>query len=235
MKKRLQTEWTSDLPAGHEDQLLEKALRQKMDADYRKKWQQQLAGQGIERPSEAKMVTIKSRRRHLAIAAAIAVFLVAGWWIVFQNGGTAPQQLADQYLQEMAAQLVQERMGDSEEEEALWQRGKEFYTQKEFAQAIGALENLAAQKSLNVEQSFLLANAYLQDSPPDNDKALMHLNAAEQMNASAQTGAYEEEIEWTKALVLYKKGEHEKAVKVFQEIIDREGWYSEKARVILKR
>ncbi|MEO1260834.1 MAG: hypothetical protein AAFZ15_18695 [Bacteroidota bacterium] len=232
MKKRLQTEWTPDLPEQREDHLIKKALRQKMDADYREKWRQQLADQGIERKKEAKLVGMTSRRRFLSIAAAIAVFLVAGWWIVFQNSGTDAQQLADLYLQETAGQVAQVQMGDASEEEALWQEGREFYTKKQFAEAIRTLENLAAQKSLSVEQAFLLGMAYAQTIPPDFDQALIQLTAAEQMNTAARTDTYREEIEWTKALLFYKKGEKEKAKTAFEKIIEADGWYAEKAKKI---
>ena len=234
MKKRIHTEWTPDLNEPQEDELLQKAMRQKFDAEYRQKWQLELARQGISRPTSARVVAMKSRRRFLAAAAAVAVLLVAGWWFVSQEGTGGNEQLADQYLQETANQIAQVRMGnEAGESDELWDTAKERYTQKKFGEAAQQLEALAKSQSLSVEQAFLLALSYLQVNPPGYEKALEQLLAAEKRNTADQTNAYQEEMAWVRALVLYKKGDRQQAKDALNKIIQADGWYAEKAKTLI--
>ncbi len=229
MKKRLHTEWKTDLSEQQEDDLIQQALRQKMDADYRKRWQHQLSQRGIERAAPARVMVI-NRRRYLSLAAAVVVLLAAGWWITGLFNAPASLQLADQYLQETGRQAVQVSMGGGREADVeLWQAGRDLYTQKNYKAAAAKIEALAADQSLSVEQSFLLALSYLQDVPPDYDLALQQLSAAEQTNADNGTTTYQAEITWIRALALCKKGDREKAKNILQGIVEEGGWYAEKA------
>lgn len=233
MKKSLPGEWKATLPETQEDDVLRKALQQKFEEELRQKWAGQLAKEGIERNHTGNIVPLKRRRiNYWAVAASLLVLLGATWWFFLKPSQPAAVQLADQYLVEIADQLAQTRKGEGGDD--AWQTAQDLFAQQKFAEAQQAMESLAATKPLDAAQFYFLAFCQIQSDPLAYDAALASLEAARQANTAAGTDQYEQEIAWTKALLLLKKGDKATAVEELTRIQQANGWFAEKAGEVLK-
>lgn len=233
MKKSLPKEWKADLPETQENDLVQKAFRQKFDAELRQKWAGQLAAAGVERRGHASIVPLKQRRMNWwAVAASLLVLLGAAWWLTMKPALPNSEALADRYFLETADQVAQNLKGENNVD-AVWQTAQDQYAAQKFADAIRTVESMAPLKPLDAKQLYFLAFCQLQIEPPAFDQALASLEAARQSNIANKTTDFQAEIEWAAALTLLRKKDLPAATEQLRKIEQANGWYAGKARQLL--
>jgi TolA-binding protein len=228
-KKRLDDYKKSDPDVLHTEGLENTLIREATRLADRKKWQNLLTEEGIQR-TETPVVELKKARTSivrrlmphaLGLAAAIAFLVI--FILRTDNSNSFDALISSHHYP--AAEV---RMGPHEDDLAAWKKGMAAYKNDQFSEATKQIKGILNPTS---EQNFYLALSSIYQETPDYKTAIgLFQNFVIQSDA-----VYEEEARWFLAYSLYKSGKKEEAKTVLNEIIAKKGYNYEKAANILKK
>lgn len=160
------------------------------------------------------------QRPALAAAAAIALLIVAGWFL-WNPGGTAePNKLFTQYFESGTAELTQ-MSGNSEQ---LLVAGEQAYNGQRFHEALDLFEEFLRLQADRSDVRLMAGKAALASG--EWEKAAGHFTLLE------PDPAYRQEGRWQKSLALLAQGQYEACRELLRQV---EGRRAEKAAELLEQ
>lgn len=164
-------------------------------------------------------------RKYSAIAASLALIVITSI-IFFDKDSGSYAEIYDQYFQ--PAEISMSFRADASEINSDLRNAMAFYESKQYAEAIQLFE-----KVLSEDNSRVGLNLY---------SGISHMEIEEYAEANKsfkkvidhKTNAFIESAEWYLGLCYLKTNENEKAVEVFGDIVERDGYYKKDARKIMK-
>ena len=168
-------------------------------------------------------------RKPWAIAASLALAATAGgglWQMQGETALTNDQLFAQNYQTYQVDGLVRGTTTDEELTNAI-----QLYQNKSYQNAAEVLLILNEKDIDNQEVMFVLANAYLNQTPPELEKAANFFNQLIDMN----TSIYVPKAQWYLALIYIKQDKVEQAKLLLAEVVVSGDTNAEEAKEILER
>lgn len=166
-------------------------------------------------------------QRHWKVAATILLLIVGGF-LIWNNVSTNPTDIYANYYEPYNPSFVR----DTNQVEANYLKAITLYKAKKYNEAIPLLENIPDTISEQKIVLLLLGNAYLNDTPPALDKAILIF----QNLSNDATHLYTETATWYLGLAHLKAGNRETAKGIFQKLANENiGKYASLSKEILSQ
>lgn len=180
-------------------------------------------------PPKKKAKVVPMYKKPWAIAATVLLAATAGgglWQMQATDPLTNDQLFAQNYEVYQLDGLVR---GTQDEEELA--NALQLYQNKAYENAAEVLAILNAEDIDNQKVMFALANAYLNQEPPQLEKAATFFNQLIDMN----TSVYVPKAQWYLALIYLKQNKLEQAKLLLTEVKNSGDSYAEEAKEVLER
>lgn len=213
----------SNLSREEDDQMVEKLIRAKFDAELKGSWEKKLKDE-FDISKSARVVNINRRRKRLVfiIGAAAGFLLLFVSFFLLQPSSPDASSLASAYLEEVEELHPGSMKGVAENQENR-ERAIEAFNQKNYVAAAEYFSSIDGQTD---EDLYYNALAYLFS---DNLKeAISKFEAAKEKDTT-----YQQEINWYLAIALLLNDQQQQAKALLSEI-PPSGWNYDKARKFLK-
>jgi tetratricopeptide (TPR) repeat protein len=225
-KKRLEEYKKGDISPQNTEGVENTLIREASRLADRKKWQNMLAEDGVQR-TETPVVELKKsstgiirRLAPYAIGLAAAVAFLVMFILRTENFDS---QISNNHYP--AAEV---RMGPNADDIAAWKKAMAAYKNNHFSETTQLINSITSPTN---EQKFYLAlSSIYQEKPDYNTAATLFKDFVVQNDA-----VYVEEARWFLAYSLFKAGKKEEAKTVLNEIVNSKGYNHEKAATILKK
>lgn len=181
----------------------------------------------VETTKATKVVPMYKKPWAIAATVALAVSAGGGLWQMQSIDALSHDQLfAQNYEVYQLDGLVRGTQGADELENAL-----QLYQNKSFKNAAEVLAILNEKDIDNQKVMFALANAYLNQNPPQLDQAANYFNQLIDMN----TSVYVPKAQWYLALIYIKQNKMEQAKLMLSEVVDSGDANADEAKTLLEQ
>jgi tetratricopeptide (TPR) repeat protein len=211
------------------EQLAQTLIEAKFDLEKQDTWTKLLRDKGIHR---SPALTHNSRstylRKYMAIAAALLVMVVAGWFFFLKSPLSPAQLMASHYL-DQPFQLDQGNTRGAESMEVNRGKATVAFEMKQYEQSLQYLKIIEAQGNPKAADLFQMGLCLMYQKTPDYTKAINAFTAAQQ----ADPLAYADDINWFSGLCHLMNGDEAAARISLQKVVDSPSSRNQQAAIAL--